>query len=240
MRSRSTLPFRSSVGRRRRSCWEALWASERTSSAQRAWAHLRKAALATAGPSGKACRTGGHHGNPWRGPWSGGRCCQRGKAQRRACRGGGGLHAWHRLDGQERRGAVGRVGRAGLCFWHAGTGSGRGRLRVGKTFFRAVGGKGTAGFPTRRCSPKTEGGQYTPEAEDLQRRFLAGNLTPEARSQLGPAAADYARSYAETLDYSMQDPKALLDNPVAAWRVANQHMMEGRTLRLASPRSRTA
>ena len=114
-----------------------------------------------------------------------------------------------------------------LAFGMLGQGAAEGISRVGKGFLRSVAGRGTQGLPHEEMFTKTAGGQYTPEAVDLQRRFLAGNLTPEARSQLGPAAADYARSYAETLDYSMQDPKALLDNPVAAWRVANQHMMSG-------------
>jgi hypothetical protein len=115
-----------------------------------------------------------------------------------------------------------------LAFGMLGQGAAEGLSRVGKTYIRAVTGRGGAALPHEAMFEKTTGGEYTPVAQDLQRRFLAGNLTPEVRSQLGPAARDYAQSYAETLDYSLQDPKALLDNPIAAWRVANQHMMSGK------------
>ena len=115
-----------------------------------------------------------------------------------------------------------------LAFGMLGQGAAEGLSRVGKTFFRALAGRGGRGLPREELFTRTAEGQYTPEALDLQRRFLAGNASPEAMAQLGPAARDYAQSYAETLDYSVRDPNALLNDPVAAWRVANQHMMQGR------------
>lgn len=115
-----------------------------------------------------------------------------------------------------------------LAFGMLGQGVTEGLRRVGTTALRAMVGKGSAALPTSGMFEHTAEGAYTPEAEALQRQFLVGNLTSAARSQLGSATADYARSFSETFDYSRLDSEALAKNPVAAWRVSNQHMMEGR------------
>ena len=115
-----------------------------------------------------------------------------------------------------------------LAFGMLGQGAAEGLRRVGGTWARSLTGQGGRALPQADMFEKTEGGEYTPAAQDLQRRFLVGNLTDEARSQLGPAAKDYAQSNAEVFDYSRESPTALADNPVAAWRFSMQRMMDGK------------
>ncbi len=99
---------------------------------------------------------------------------------------------------------------------------------VGKGFLQSVFGKGTKALPKAREFDQVAGGTLTQKAESLQQRFESGNLAPESRSQLGPIAQDWSKSLEDTLGYSRDDPMAILKNPVAAWRIRNQLMMEGK------------
>ena len=111
------------------------------------------------------------------------------------------------------------------AFGMLGQGAAEGVARIGKTFGRALLGQGGKALPHAEMFEKTAGGEYTPEAARLQDQFFKGNVDPAARSQLGATAKDWSQNYSEALDYSRENPMALMDNPVAAMKVANTFIL---------------
>lgn len=116
-----------------------------------------------------------------------------------------------------------------LAFGMLGQGAAAGISNVGKGFLRSVFGRGTAALPEAKMFEETANGEFTPAAQALQKRFVAGNAAPQVMAQLGPIAQDWARSLKETLAYSRETPNAILENPIAAWRIGAQLMQGGRS-----------
>jgi hypothetical protein len=111
-----------------------------------------------------------------------------------------------------------------LAFGMLGQGAAEGLSRVGRTWARSLTGAGTRALPNADAFNKVVKGEFSDEAADLQRRFLFGNASPEALSQVGPVTRDYALSFQRTAEYTEKD---LLNNPEAAFHFSMQRMMGG-------------
>jgi hypothetical protein len=116
----------------------------------------------------------------------------------------------------------------GMAFDMLGASFLTGAKQVGVSLLKATFGRGTAALPKAEAFAKTSTGEYTARAQALQRQFKQGVSSPVALDQLGPVMRDWEVGRREALQYSVDNPNAIKDNPVAAMRVGAQLMIDNR------------